>query len=145
MAKFCLDSAGQTEPKTGLAGKFSTYFCAALALAEGAASEDLFTDKRVRDPGMVALRKKVKARIVPKYKGTEAKVTITTKKGKKYSEFVDIPKGDPRNPPADEELEAKFRSLAGLVLPDSKMNRLMATIWNLEKVKNVRQLIRLTY
>ncbi len=143
VAKFCLDSAGQTDPQTGLAGKFSTYFCAALALAEGAASEDLFTDRRVQDPRMVALRKKVRARIIPRYKSTEAKVTITTKKGKRYSEFVDIPKGDPRNPPADKELEAKFRSLAGPVLSEPKINRLVETIWNLEKIKNIRQLIRL--
>ena len=58
VAKFCLDSAGQVEPKTGLAGKFSTYYCAALALAEGVAGENMFTDKRVLDPKMVALEKK---------------------------------------------------------------------------------------
>ena len=143
VAKFCLDSAGQQEPKTGLAGKFSAYYCAALALTEGVAGEDMFTDKKVLDPKMVALRKKVKARIVPSYKDTEANVTITTKGGKKYSAYVDTPKGDPRNPPTDEELEGKFRSLAPSVLSKPKMERLIQTIWNLEKVGNIRQVIRL--
>jgi 2-methylcitrate dehydratase PrpD len=143
VAKFCLDSAGQTEPKTGLAGKFSTYYCAALALTEGVAGEDMFTDKKVLDPKMVALRKKVKARIIPRYRDTEAKVTITTKAGRKYSAYVDIPKGDPRNPPADEELESKFRSLAGSVLPQPRTDRMIKTIWNLEKLGNVRDLVRL--
>ncbi len=145
VAKFCLDSAGQVEPKTGLAGKFSTYFVAALALAEGAAGEDMFTDKRVLDPKMVALRKKVKARVVPKYSDTEAKVTITAKGGKKYSMFINTPKGDPRNPPSDEELEAKFRSLAPAVLPKPKMERLIDSLWKMEKIQNIRQLIRLCY
>jgi len=145
VGKFCLDAAGQVEPKTGLAGKFSTYYCAALALAEGVAGEDMFTDKKVLDPKMVALRKKVKARVVPGYKHTEAKVTIATKGGKKYSAYVDIPKGDPRNPPTDEELESKFRSLASSVLSKPKIDRLIRTIWNLEKLENVRQLIRLCY
>ena len=143
VAKFCLDSAGQVEPKTGLAGKFSTYYCAALALSEGVAGEDMFTDRKVLDPKMVALRKKVKARIVPRYKDTEAKVTITTKGGKKYSAFVDRPKGDPRNPPTDRELEDKFRSLAAFVLPQRKIDSLVKTIWRLEKVPNIRELIRL--
>jgi 2-methylcitrate dehydratase PrpD len=143
VAKFCLDSAGQVEPKTGLAGKFSTYYCAALALSEGVAGEDMFTDRKVLDPKMVALRKKVKARIVPRYKDTEAKVTITTKGGKKYSAFVDRPKGDPRNPPTDRELEDKFRSLAAFVLPQRKIDSLVKTIWRLEKVSNIRELIRL--
>jgi 2-methylcitrate dehydratase PrpD len=143
VAHFCLDSAGQMEPKTGLAGKFSTYYCAALALAEGSAGEDMFTDKKVLDPKMVALRKKVKARVIPGYKDTEANVTITTKGGKKYSAYVHTPKGDPRNPPTDEELESKFRSLAPLILSKPKMERLIRTIWNLEKVGNIRQVIRL--
>ncbi len=145
VGKFCLDSAGQVEPKTGLAGKFSTYYCAALALAEGEAGENMFTDKKVQDPQMVALRKKVKAKVVPGYKDTEAKVTITAKGGKKYSAYVDTPKGDPRNPPTDKELESKFRSLAPSVLPKPRVDRLVETIWSLEKLGNVRQLIRLCY
>jgi 2-methylcitrate dehydratase PrpD len=142
VGEFCLDSAGEKEPKTGLAGKFSTYYCAALALAEGAAGEDMFTDKKVLNPKMIALRKKVKALVVPGYKSTEAKVTIATKEGKKYSASVDIPKGDPRNPPTDEELETKFRSLASYALSRPKIDRLIKTIWNLEKLGNVRELIR---
>ena len=145
VAKFCLDAAGQTEPKTALAGKFSTYYCAALALAEGAAGEDLFTDKKVLDPKMIALRRKVRARVVPGYKDTEARVSITTKAGKKYSAFVDAPKGDPRNPPTDRELEDKFRTLAAFVLPPAKVDRLVKAVWNLDKMKDVRQLIRLCY
>ena len=145
VARFCLDSAGQVEPRTGLAGKFSTYYCAALALAEGVAGEEMFTDRKVLDPKMVALRKKVKARVVPRFKDTEAKVTITTKEGKKYSAYVDRPKGDPRNPPTDRELENKFRSLAAFALPKPKIDRLIRTLWNLEKIGNVRQLIRLCH
>jgi 2-methylcitrate dehydratase PrpD len=145
VAKFCLDSAGQVEPKTGLAGKFSVYNCAAVALSEGAAGEDMFTDKRVLDPKMVALRKKVKARIIPKYKDTEAKVTITTTGGKKYSAYVQTPKGDPGNPPTDRELEEKFCTLAGFVLPRPRVDRLAETIWKLDRLKDVRQLIRLCH
>jgi 2-methylcitrate dehydratase PrpD len=145
VARFCLDSAGQVEPRTGLAGKFSTYYCAALALAEGVAGEDMFTDRKVIDPKMVALRKKVTARIVPRFKDTEANVTITTKGGKKYSAYVDRPKGDPRNPPTDQELEDKFRSLAAFVLPQRRIESLVKTIWRLEKVPNIRELIRLCH
>jgi len=145
VAKFCLDSAGQEEPKTALAGKFSIYYCAALALAEGAAAENLFTDKRVLDPTMVALRKKVKATITPEFKDTEADVTIVTKDGQKYSAFVNRPKGDPQNPPTDEELENKFRSLAALVLPKKRIDSLVKTLWTLDAVKDIRQLIRLCH
>jgi 2-methylcitrate dehydratase PrpD len=105
----------------------------------------MFTDKKVQDPQMVALRKKVKAKVVPGYKDTEAKVTITAKGGKKYSAYVDTPKGDPRNPPTDEELENKFRSLAPSVLPQSKIDRLVKAIWSLERLDDVRRLISLLH
>jgi 2-methylcitrate dehydratase PrpD len=144
VGNFCLDAAGQTEPKTGLAGKFSVYYCAALALIEGAAGEDMFTDKKVLDAKMVVLRKKVKARVVPGYKNTEAKVSITIKGGKEYSAYVDIPKGDPRNPLTDEELESKFRSLASSALSKPKVDLLIKSIWNLEKIGDVRKLMNLS-
>jgi 2-methylcitrate dehydratase PrpD len=145
VAKFCLDAAGQVQPKTGLAGKFSTAYVAALALAEGKAGEDMFNDRKVAEPKLVALQKKVKARVVPGYSETEARVTITTKGRKKYSAFVNTPKGDPRNPPTDQELENKFRSLAAFVLPEAKIERLVKAIWRLDKIANIRQLVRLCY
>ena len=145
VSKFCLDSAGQAEPKTGLAGKFSTYYCAALAMAEGVAGEGMFTDRKVLDPKMVALRKKVRARIVPGYEDTQAKVAIATKGGKTYTAYVDTPKGDPRNPPTDKELEEKFRTLAPVALSKPQMDRLVKTVWNLDELANIRQLIRLCH
>lgn len=145
VARFCLDSAGQKEPQTGLAGKFSIYHCAALPLLEEAAGEDKFTDKKVQNPQMIALRKKVKTRINANLKDTEARVTITTGDGRKYSAFIDKPKGDPRNPPSDSELENKFRSLAIPVLPQRQIEALIETIWKLDKVKNLGHLIRLCH
>ena len=142
VARFCLDAAGQKEPKTGLAGKFSIYYCAALPLIEEAAGEDKFTDKKVQSSQMVALRKKVRARVNPALKDTEARVTIATKDGKKYSTFINKPKGDPRNPPTDSELENKFRSLAVNILPQRKIDALIEMIWNLDKVKNLGRLLQ---
>ena len=142
VARFCLDAAGQKEPKTGLAGKFSIYYCAALPLIEEAAGEDKFTDKKVQSSQMVALRKKVRARVNPALKDTEARVTIATIDGKKYSAFINKPKGDPRNPPTDSELENKFRSLAVNILPQRKIDALIEMIWNLDKVKNLGRLLQ---
>jgi 2-methylcitrate dehydratase PrpD len=143
VARGCMDAAAQAEPKTALAGKFSVYYAAALALAEGEAGEELFTDQRVLSPKMVALRKRVKASGSPSLKSTEARVTILTKDGKKYAAFINCPKGDPRNPPTDGELEKKFRNLMSLRYSSKKVDSLVDQIWNLEKVKNIRRFIRL--
>jgi 2-methylcitrate dehydratase PrpD len=145
VARFCLDAAGQKEPKTGLEGKFSIYYCAALPLLEATVGEDMFTVEKVQSPQIVALGKKVKVRVNPSLKDTEARVTITTRDGKKYSAFIDKPKGDPRNPPTDSELESKFRSLAANNIPQKKIDALGEMIWSLEKVQDLRQLIRLCH
>jgi 2-methylcitrate dehydratase PrpD len=142
IARFCLDAAGQKEPKTGLAGKFSVYYCAALPFFEETVGEDMFTAEKVQSAPIAALQKKVKTRVNSSLKDTEARVTITSKDGKKYSVFIDKPKGDPRNPPTDTELENKFRSLAGNILPQRKIDALVEMIWNLEKVKNLGELLR---
>jgi hypothetical protein len=42
-------------------------------------------------------------------------------------------------------LEDKFRSLAAFVLPPRRIDSLVKTIWSLEKLPNIRQLIRLCY
>jgi 2-methylcitrate dehydratase PrpD len=57
-------SAGIAEPKTGVEGKFSLRFLAALALAEGNVTLDKFTDEKVGDPRINRLRRKVNPTLV---------------------------------------------------------------------------------
>ena len=52
-------TTGLTEPRTGLQGKFSIYHVLAVALADGAALLDQFTDERVADPALAGLRERV--------------------------------------------------------------------------------------
>jgi 2-methylcitrate dehydratase PrpD len=43
---------------------------------------------------------------------------------------------------ADEELEKKFRHNAVRILSEAQINRAVETLWSLEKVKNVKELMR---
>src|SRR6202034_3986773 len=60
-----LELTGKRTPQTGLDGKFSVYFAAALALTQGAAGEREFNDRLARDPVIVALRDRVSATVDP--------------------------------------------------------------------------------
>ena len=53
---------------------------------------------------------------------------------RKYSERVEYPKGNVKNPMSDKELEDKFKYLAGLVLPGSKVNKLNRSCRKLSKL-----------
>ena len=68
-------------------------------------------------------------------------VSITTTDGEEYSEQLDYPKGDPRNPLTDQEVEEKFDALTVSVLSDSARARLKDAVWNLEKLESVTDLM----
>ncbi len=60
-----------------------------------------------------------------------------------FSEQLDYPKGDPRNPLSDAEIEEKFRALAEGVLSAKAQDKLIDAIWNLEKCASVTKLMAL--
>ena len=50
-------------------------------------------------------------------------------------------KGHYKNPLSDEEVEAKFRSLAEGVLPENRTNTLLQRLWRLEEVEHIAEVI----
>jgi len=68
-------------------------------------------------------------------------VNITTTDGRTFSKQLDYPKGDPRNPLSDAEIEERFSALAEGVLSKSARKRLVDAIWNLEKIGSVSKLM----
>ncbi len=50
---------------------------------------------------------------------------------------LDYPKGDPRNPLTDREVEEKFEALAEPVMSHDARRRAIDAIWNLEKQASV--------
>jgi 2-methylcitrate dehydratase len=70
-------------------------------------------------------------------------VQITTADGSSYSKQLDFPKGDPRNPLTDSEVEEKFAALAEGVLSSGAQKKLKDAIWGLEKVGSVQKLMAL--
>src|SRR5215468_2755785 len=67
------------DPKTGLEGKFSVYHAAAVALVEGAAGEQQFSDRTVRVPAIVELRQRVVPTVDASVGKEQARITIVLK------------------------------------------------------------------
>ena len=70
-------------------------------------------------------------------------VNLTTVDGRTFTKQLDYPKGDPRNPLTDAEVEEKFAALAEGVLSDGAQKKLKNAIWNLEKAGSVSKLMAL--
>jgi 2-methylcitrate dehydratase PrpD len=139
---FVLQATGQVEPKTGLAGKFSAYHCVAVALLDGTARKLQFTDARVTDPEVVALRRKVIFRPDEAIRKSECRVMVTLADGGKREKYVPEASGTTANPMSDEELAEKFTDLAIPVLGD-RAAKVLDLVWSLEQVDDAAQLTEL--
>ena len=72
-----------------------------------------------------------------------AVVSIRTTEGREFTKQLDYPKGDPRNPLSDREIEEKFDSLAGPVMSRSARKRVKNAVWKLEELSSVTELMKL--
>jgi 2-methylcitrate dehydratase PrpD len=138
-----LKAADQRDPRTPLAAKFSVRFCAATALLRGDAGEAEFSEASLADPAVAA----VMARVTPE--GDEALtipaayMTVRLADGRVLEERITAARGTPDNPGTRDDLEAKFRRLAGTVLPAPRVAELTAALRGLAEAKDVAGILTL--
>ena len=73
---------------------------------------------------------------------TASRVEILLKNGERLTKQVDIPKGDPRDPMEADDIVRKVKFFSGKRDP-KKNERIIDEIMNLEKAKNIRDLVSL--
>jgi 2-methylcitrate dehydratase PrpD len=137
-----LELTGNTTPQTGLEGKFSVYHAVSAAIIHGAAGEAQFTEACVRDPRVVAVRNRVSAKVDAAIGRTEARVTIRTRDGRAFNRHVEHALGTLARPMSDADLEAKFRGLAGEVLPAAQVEEIIKLCWQLPALRDAGTLAR---
>jgi len=129
-----MDVTSIKNPRTGLEGKFSIYHAAAVAVAEGAAGEQQFSDEVVGATAIAELRRRVTATIDPGLGKAQARVTILLKSGERLAVFVEHAVGSVQNPMSDRMLEDKFRGLSDGILPPGKTDGLIDLCWGADKL-----------
>jgi 2-methylcitrate dehydratase PrpD len=135
-----LELTGKKTPRAGLEGKFSVYHAAAVAIVEGAAGEQQFSDKTVRDPVIVALRDRVTAVVDPAINEDQVRITITLKDGRRLEKYIEHTVGSVANPMSDKDLEAKFLGQADGILPADQARRVMDLCRQIETLPNAAAL-----
>jgi 2-methylcitrate dehydratase PrpD len=135
-----LELTGKKTPQVGLEGKFSVYHAAAAAIVEGAAGEQQFSDKAVRNPVIVALRDRVTAVVDPSIKEDQVRITIVLKDGRKLEKYIEHAVGSVTNPMSDKDLEAKFAGQADGILPADQARRAMDLCWDIEALPSAAAL-----
>ena len=141
VSRLCADAACQINPQAELARKFSTYFCAALALVEGKAGESAFHDDVALKPQIRELIERVHIQVDPQLGADQAEVVITLNAGQSFHQMVDYPLGDPRKPLSDSLVESKFRDVCGGFLASGQIDSIVAAVMDFENLEDVATLI----
>jgi 2-methylcitrate dehydratase PrpD len=133
-----LELTGKRSPQTGLEGKFSVYFAAAVAIAAGAAGVKQFTDEWVRRPDVVALSDRVFPKVDASIGEVQARATIALKHGSHVEQFVEHAVGSVERPMSDADLDAKVRDLCDGILPTAATRRLIDLCRAIEREPDAR-------
>jgi 2-methylcitrate dehydratase PrpD len=109
-----------------------------------------YTQENLESKEILDLSKKVRVELDPELDKAyferdqlSARVEITTKGGETFETYVEIPRGDPRNPLTRGEIEDKFRNQALYSLEEDEVEEAMRTIYDFENLDSVSDLMSL--
>ncbi len=122
------------EPADGMRSKVSAEHCMAVAMVQGAAGVQQFTDAVVRDPAVADMRRRARLLCSDAMAKDAAAVCVVMKDGTRHETFVEHAKGSAEVPLTDAELEGKFRSLVAYGRHGGDAGRMIAMVWDLETV-----------
>ena len=136
------------DPRSKETADHSLPYVIAAAVADRQVTPAQFEQDKIMDPRIREQLNKVEVVADPEIEKLFPKlqrviVTIHTTDGREFTKQLDYPKGDPRNPLTDQEVEEKFDALAAPVLSDEARKRLKDAVWSLEKVGSVSELMDL--
>ena len=136
------------DPRTKETADHSLPYVIAAAVAERQVTPLQFTDAKIMDPVIREQLHKVKVvadpeieAVFPRLQRVVVKITATD--GRTFEKQLDYPKGDPRHPLTDAEVEEKFDALAEPVMTAAARQRLKDAVWNLERAGSVAELMAL--
>lgn len=123
-------------------------YCIAAAIVDRKITTDQFSEERIRDPRIQGVLPKIKGEASEEFEKMfpqkqPSKVAIRLKTGETFSSKVDYPKGDPREPMTEADLDHKFHSLTADLLTENRKAKIKNAIWNLESFDNISQFMLL--
>lgn len=147
--KLAKDLVGKTNPKNITEAKFSLIYCVAAAIKFRQCGIAEFTQQNLNDLEMKSLLNRINLVIDDSLQeefpqGYASIVEIETTKKKKYIKETDYAKGDPENPVDWNDIENKFKKLAGTVLEQNKTEEIISKVKSIENISDITQVILLS-
>jgi 2-methylcitrate dehydratase PrpD len=142
VAPLVLDLCGKTDIALGLEGKFAVVHGAAVGLVRGRAGLRDYTDEAVNDPSVRAVRERTKAMADdPAVTEDGVRVEVELSDGRLLERRLEGSLGNLARPLSDEQLSAKFRDQATLVLDPERSERLLQLCWRIDALEDVGEIV----
>ena len=143
-----LSDPSKYDPRSKETADHSLPYVIAAALVDRQVTPAQFTMAKIMDPKIREQLQKVEVVADPEIEKVfptlqRVIVHIDTRDGRSFNKQLDFPKGDPRNPLTDADIEEKFAALAQGVLTSAAQQRVQDAVWNLEHVDSVAELMAL--
>jgi 2-methylcitrate dehydratase len=134
-------------PATKETADHSLPYIVGMALLEGKVDNSTYSEKKIKNKNNLGFLKKITVRedkrftrLYPAH-GMANRVEVRLKSGRKISKAVILPRGHPKNPKTNQEVESTFKMLTKRYLNDKRVENVLETLWNLEKVRDVSEII----
>jgi 2-methylcitrate dehydratase len=127
-------------PESRETADHSLPYCIAVVLVDHKITTSSFSAEKLKDPRIWEVIDKIKGEASQEFEKMfpakqPSKVVVKTKDGKEFSEYLEYPKGDPREPMTWEDLENKFNALSDGLLSKRKQKNVRELILKSEKYK----------
>jgi 2-methylcitrate dehydratase len=141
-----LSDPAKYDPKTRETADHSLPYCIAVAIADGKVTTEQFRQARILDPALRPLMQKIEVVAEPSFEKMfpalqPCEVTVRTTGGAEFTERMDYPMGDPRNPMTPEQMDAKFDALSAPFLSARSQRRVKDAIGHAEEARTIRELM----
>jgi len=125
-------------PESRETADHSLPYCLAAAIVDKKITTGSFSDEKINNPRIIEVIDKIIGEPSIEFEKMfpakqPSKVVITTQDGKQYSEYLEYPKGDPREPMTMDDLENKFNSLSTVKFKDAELLHLKEVIFNCDQ------------
>uniref|UniRef100_A0A7V2ZKP2 MmgE/PrpD family protein n=1 Tax=Ignavibacterium album TaxID=591197 RepID=A0A7V2ZKP2_9BACT len=124
-------------PESRETADHSLPYCIAAALVDHKITTQSFSEEKLKDPRIWEVIDKIHGEASEEFEKMfpakqPSKVVIRTKDGREFSEYLEYPKGDPREPMTMEDLDNKFEGLTEKLLVAGRRKEIKDAIFNAE-------------
>ena len=126
-------------PESRETADHSLPYCIAAALVDHKITTRSFSDEKLKDPRIWEVIDKIKGEASVEFEKMfpakqPSRVVVRTKDGRTFEEYLEYPKGDPREPMNMEDLQNKFNALSAELLSKDQQDEIENMIFECEKL-----------